>query len=111
MVKDEPRLSDYRVASVTQAVLAKYPVMAKWGQPLNDHILSWADLMFAESQVMSGAMRKLMFIDNTPSLSVHDSLVVPVSKAETAEEAIKVSFYAKHRTRPLLKINPPTNQS
>jgi hypothetical protein len=111
MLKDEPRLSEYRVTSITQAVMAKYPAMASWGQPFNGHILSWADLMFLESAVMSGAMRKLMLIDNTPSLCVHDSVIVPVSKAETAREAIAMSFYAKHRVRPLLKTNPPTNQS
>jgi hypothetical protein len=110
MIKDEPLLSEYRVASVTQAVMAKYPAMATWGQPLNGHVLSWADLMYLESAVMSGAMRKLMLIDNTPSLCVHDSLIVPVSKAETAREAIAMSFYAKHRVQPLLKINPPTNR-
>jgi hypothetical protein len=108
MVKDVPRLNEYRVASVTQAVMAKYPAMATWGQPLNGHVLSWADLMYLESAVMSGAMRKLMLIDNTPSLCVHDSLIVAVSKAETAREAIAMSFYAKHRVQPLLKINPPT---
>jgi len=109
MLKDEPRLSEYRVTSITQAVMAKYPAMATWGQPFNGRILSWADLMFLESAVMSGAMRKLMFIDKTPSLCVHDSLIVPVSKAEIAREAITMAFHAKHRVQPLLKTNPPTN--
>jgi hypothetical protein len=111
MTKDEPRLSEYRVASVTHAVMAKYPAMATWGQSLNGHVLSWADLMYLESAVMSGAMRKLMLVDNTPTLCVHDSLIVPVSKAETAREAIAMSFYAKHRVQPILKTNAPTNQS
>jgi hypothetical protein len=67
--------------------------------------------MFAESEVMSGAMRKLILLDKTPSLCVHDSLIVPVSKAETAREAIEMSFHAKLRVQPLIKINLPTNQS
>ena len=81
--------------------------MATWGLPINGHILNWADLMFAESEVMSGAMRKLMFIDHTPSLCVHDSLIVPVSKAAVAGEAIKMTFQAKHHVLPSIKINPP----
>jgi hypothetical protein len=107
MVKDEPKLSQYRVASITEAVMAKYPALATWGQPLNGRILSWADLMFLESNVMYGAMLNLMHIHDTASLSVHDSLIVPVSKAEIAKEAITMSFHAKQRVEPLLKINQP----
>lgn len=77
---------------------------------VNGRILNWADLMFAESEVMSGAMRKLMLIDHAPTLCVHDSLIVPVSKAATAGEAIKMTFQAKHQVLPLLKINPPTGR-
>jgi hypothetical protein len=107
MLKDEPALSQYRVASITEAVMAKYPALATWGQPLNGHTLSWADLMFRESDVMFGAMRFLMLMQKTPSLSVHDSLIVPASKAEIAKEAITMSFHAKQRVEPLLKINLP----
>ncbi len=107
MLKDEPTLSQYRVASITEAVMAKYPALATWGQPLNGRILSWADLMFLESDVMFGAMLNLMHIHDTPSLSVHDSLIVPASKAEKAGEAMTMSFHAKQRVEPLLKINQP----
>lgn len=107
MVKDEPTLRDYRVSSITEAVIAKYPVLATWGQPLNGRVSSWADLMFLESEVMFSAMLNLMAIQKTPSLSVHDSLIVPASKSEVAEEAITTSFQAKQGVKPLLKINPP----
>jgi hypothetical protein len=50
--------------------------------------------MFLESNVMFGAMLNLMYIHDTPSLSVHDSLIVPASKAEIAKEAITMSFHA-----------------
>ena len=107
MLKKTPELSQYRVATINEAVLAKYPTLASWGKPLKGRLLSWADLMFLESEVMFGAMLNLMHIHDTPSLSVHDSLIVPASKAEIAEEAIKWTFHAKHRVEPLLKINPP----
>ena len=107
MLKDEPTLDRYRPSTITQAVMAKYPAMATWGLPFNGRVLSWADLMFEESEVMFGAMLKLMFIDKAPSLCVHDSLIVPVSKVETAREAIEMSFHAKLRVQPLIKVNPP----
>jgi hypothetical protein len=107
MLENNPELSQHRVRPITDAVFDKYPALTTWGQPLRGRILSWADLMFLESDVMFGAMLNLMHIHDTPSLSVHDSLIVPASKAEIAEEAITMSFHAKHRVEPLLKINPP----
>jgi len=107
MLKDTPELSQYRVASITDAIMSKYPAMATWGQPLDGRIVSWAELMFWESDVMFGAMLKLMYIDKTASLSVHDSLIVPASKVEVASDAITRSMHAKHRVAPILKVNPP----
>jgi hypothetical protein len=106
MLDNNPELSHYRVRPITDAIFAQYPALTTWGQPLRGRILSWADLMFLESDVMFGAMLALMHIHDTPSLSVHDSLIVPASKAEIAEETITMSFHAKHRVEPLLKINP-----
>jgi hypothetical protein len=107
MLKDKPELSQYRVATITDAIMSKYPAMATWGFPLDGRIVSWADLMFWESDIMFGAMLKLMYIDKSASLSVHDSLIVPASKVEVACDAITRSMHAKHRVVPILKINPP----
>jgi hypothetical protein len=107
MLKDKPELSQYRVATITDAIISKYPAMGTWGEPLDGRIVSWAELMFFESDVMFSAMLKLMYIDDTPTLSVHDSLIVPASKVEKACEAITSALHAKHRVVPILKVNPP----
>ncbi len=107
MLKDTPELSQYRVADIKAAVISKYPALATWGEPLDGRIVGWADLMFIESEVMFGAMLNLMYIHDTPSLSVHDSLIVPASKVEEAREAIAFTLHAKHRVYPILKTNPP----
>lgn len=107
MLQDHPELSQYRVADITAAVFAKYPALATWGEPLRGRLVSWADLMFIESDMIFGAMLNLMHIHRTPSLSMHDSLIVPASKVEEAKEAIMFSLHAKHRVYPILKTNPP----
>jgi hypothetical protein len=108
MLENTPELSQYKVRPITEAIFAQYPALTTWGQPLSGRVLGWADLMFLESDVMFGAMLALMHVHDTPSLSVHDSLIVPASKAEIAEETITLSFHAKCRVEPLLKTNPPT---
>jgi hypothetical protein len=64
--------------------------------------------MWLESTAMFSTMLNLKRENSVPSLSVHDSLIVPASKAEIAEEAIKLKFQAQHNVEPLLKVNPPT---
>src|SRR5262245_8881642 len=59
---------------------------------------------------MFSTMLDLKQDHNNPSLSVHDSLIVPASRAEVARDAIKVRFLAQQKVEPLLKINwPPFN--
>jgi hypothetical protein len=108
MLKDDAGLRDYRVAEITEAVLAKYPLVGSWGEPLDGRVYSWADLMWLESAVMFSTMLNLMHDHQTPSLVVHDSLIVPVSKAEVASEALRGKFQAQRKVLPKLKINWPT---
>jgi hypothetical protein len=113
MLKDDPELKQYRVSNITKAALAKYPALAEWGEAANwgvfgNRIHNWADLMWIESNVMLSTMLKLMREHRVPSLSVHDSLVVPAIAAETTTEVLKESFRSNLHVTPLLKINPPT---
>jgi len=110
MLDDDPGLRQYRAAEITEAVFTKYPVLKSWGEPLNGRIYSWADLMWLESAVMVATMLDLMHHHKTPSLSVHDSLIVPVSKAEVASEALRSRFQAQQKVAPRLKINWPVNE-
>jgi hypothetical protein len=107
MREGDTGLREYRVAEITEAVFTKYPVLKSWGEPLNGRTYSWADLMWLESAVMFSTMLDLMHQHATPSLTVHDSLIVPVSKAELASETLRSSFQAQQKVVPRLKINPP----
>jgi hypothetical protein len=107
MVKDDPSLREYRVAEITEAVFSKYPVLKSWGEPFDGKTFSWADLMHLESAVMFWVMWDLMQRHQTPSLTVHDSLIVPVSKAEFAGEILKSRFRDRQKVVPRLKINWP----
>ena len=48
--------------------------------------------MWHEGQVMFATMLKLMRDHQVPSLTVHDSLIVPVSKAELAQAVLRETF-------------------
>jgi hypothetical protein len=62
--------------------------------------------MFIESEVMLGAMLKLME-DGIASLSVHDSLIVPISQLHLAEEVLSGHYHQQIGIRPVLKMNYP----
>lgn len=107
MLADDPGLREHRVADISKVVFTKYPVLRSWGEPLNGRTYSWADLMWLESEVMFSTMLELMHKLQTPSLVVHDSLIVPVSKAELATERLRSRFQKQRRVVPRLKTNWP----
>ncbi|WP_407193470.1 hypothetical protein [Bradyrhizobium sp. STM 3566] len=107
MIADDPSLREHRVADISKAVFTKYPVLKSWGEPLNGRTYSWADLMWLESEVMFSTMLELMREHQTPSLVVHDSLIVPVSKAELASERLRRRFQDQQKATPKLKTNWP----
>ncbi len=84
-----------RVASVKQveaAVIRRYPLMADWGK--TDGLtkgLTWADLMFAESEAIIRAMKELMS-RGIASLSVHDSLIVGQEHKQSAKDLVIGSY-------------------
>ncbi|MBR1255208.1 hypothetical protein JQ634_16045 [Bradyrhizobium sp. AUGA SZCCT0240] len=110
MLDKNKSLRNYRVADITDAVFAKFPVVKSWGEPLNGRTHSWADLMYLESAVMFTTMLDLMHQHQTPSLSVHDSLIVPVSKADLASETLRAKFADQRKVVPRLKINWPVSE-
>ncbi|NEU96034.1 hypothetical protein [Bradyrhizobium uaiense] len=109
MLDDDPTLAEHRAADITKAVFVKYPVLKSWGEPCNGRTYSWADLMYLESAVMFSTMLGLMHEHSTPSLSVHDSLIVPVSKVEVASELLRSRFQERQNVLPRLKVNEPIN--
>lgn len=107
MSQKSPELKKYRVSTITKAALTKYPALETWGQPLSHGTYGWAGLMWFESNVMISTMLELKREHQVPSLSVHDSLIVPVSAAETAHKVLEENFRSQREVRPLLKINLP----
>jgi hypothetical protein len=105
MRQKTPELSQYKPSTITKAALAKYPALATWGQPLSTVTYGWADLMWFEGNVMLFTMLELKREHQVPSLSVHDSLIVPASSAETARAVLSQKFQDQRRVTPLLKIN------
>jgi hypothetical protein len=105
MLQKSPELKQYRVAVITEAVLAQYPALQKWGQPLNGRIHGWADLMCLESSIMISTMLDLKRNHSTPSLSVHDSLIVPASQTDNACKVLKINFFGQRKVEPLLKTD------
>ncbi|BCB21149.1 hypothetical protein [Bosea sp. ANAM02] len=78
---------DYPVRAVGERLLGRYPVLGSAGE----EGLGWPDLMFTESEVVIRTMLALLK-DGTPSLPVHDSLIVPASRSRPAVDALRESF-------------------
>jgi hypothetical protein len=90
----------YPVKRIHEKALMRYPLLEKWGT----EDFGWSDLMFIESQAMIGAMGELMSL-GIPSLSVHDSLIVPAAKQEIAEQTLSKHYLKETGTVPVLKVN------
>ena len=111
MLQKSPELRQHRVADITQAAFTKYPTLRTWGERLNDRLYGWADLMWLESAVMFSTMLDLAREHGVPSLTVHDSLIVPASCAGLAHQTLTNRFLAQQKVTPLLKINLPKKES
>ena len=75
---------DYPLKVVREKAIEAFPVLAKCGQERN----GWAKLMWEESVAMFFTMRDLMTKHSIPSLSVHDSIIVPFSSRAIAEQTL-----------------------
>jgi hypothetical protein len=90
----------YKLAEIRDIVVSHYPVFGR----LEALDVDWSDLMFVESEAMLSAMLVLMRHHETPSLLVHDSLIVPENKCQVAMHAIEKSYEVRCGIRPRLKI-------
>ena len=82
----DPKL--YPMKRIKEKVLERHPLLARWGGEIRGSVRDYGDLMFIESEAIMGAMLTLMRDHQVPSLPVHDSLIVPVSKFKVAKEAL-----------------------
>ena len=83
-------------------MLATFPALTK----LEEHSDIWADLQFLEAQAVIGTMLILMRVHGIPSLSMHDGLIVPRSKAELAKGILAKEFKRVVGVEPMLTVEP-----
>jgi hypothetical protein len=94
---------DYPVRAIGEAALEAFPILERWGERNK----GWSDLMYVESEAMISTMTELMSKHSVPSLSVHDSLIVPASKRAVAEEALSAQYRWATGATPKLVTRPP----
>lgn len=93
---------DYTVDGVRSAILKRYPFLANF----SDLETNSLDLQWHEAEILTLAMTSLME-RNTPSLPVHDALLVPESKLEEAKAALRRAFathFGDSQVVPALKV-------
>jgi hypothetical protein len=95
--------TDYPVRFVREQILKAYPLLSRWGTSKRD---GWASLMFHESVAVIFTMLDLKRDYAVPSLSVHDSLIVPRSKCELAANQLMDRYEWVTQVRPALVLHP-----
>ncbi len=91
----------YPIRGVREAMEAKHPILKQWGS-LG---VSWADLMFAESDAVIRTMVELMDHHGAPSFSVHDSLIVRERDLEEAKGCLTRHYEVVCGLKPALEMN------
>jgi len=87
------------VAEIRAAMEKKHPVFLTW----DDQKITWADLMFAESEAILGTMLTLMDEHGVPSLCVHDSLIVGRPHLALAKGILEKRYQHVCGIKPVLK--------
>ena len=87
--------------SLQPVILDYFPMLADWPSQK----VTWADLMFIESDIIIGTMTELMHSHGIPCFSVHDSIIVRKSDQRIAMETLKDQFFRRTSIEPRLKVN------
>lgn len=89
-----------KAKDVASKMLETFPALGKLGH--NREL--WGDLQFRESQAVLGAMLILMRQYSLPSLSMHDGIIVPQSRANLAEAILSREFHRVIGVTPILTV-------
>ncbi|WP_116599213.1 hypothetical protein [Primorskyibacter marinus] len=84
--KPFPKLTGKQACKI---VLKRHPCFSR----LEEASLDWSKLQFVEAEILLKAMRVLKNELATPSLPVHDSLIVPEDKKGLARHVLQSAFY------------------
>jgi hypothetical protein len=88
------------VKAIEEIVLEHFPLMRDW--PKQE--VRWSNLMFIESEVIVSTIRELILRHQTPSLPLHDCIIVRRSDQELALGVLFEQFKAKVGIEPRLKV-------
>ncbi len=81
-------------------ILDHFPMLTDWPSQK----VTWADLMFTESEIIIGTMLELMHSFGIPCFSVHDSIIVRKSDQQIAMKTLKDQFFRRTNIEPWLKV-------
>lgn len=102
MAEHGRRLQDYYpLRSTRDAILAALPVLADWPSGT----WTWADLQYEESCIITDTMICLLKEHGIPCLPVHDSIIIPASKAVLGRKVLTQMFEARAHVAPRLVTN------
>ncbi len=94
------KLGKYRFKAVQDEVLARFPVLADWPTcPIR-----WPDLQYIEAQIIVETLLRLAREYLIPAYPVHDSIIVPASKAEEAKRVLREAFNNAVGVYPAVKV-------
>ena len=88
------------MTSLQPTVLDHFPMLADWPSGR----VTWADLMFIESEIIIGTMVELMRSYSVPCFSVHDSIIVKKKDQQIAMETLGSQFLGRTTIEPRLKV-------
>jgi hypothetical protein len=95
----------YPIKIVREAVAQAYPLLTELKRD-DARPPVWGELMFVESNAIVKTMLALMN-SGIPSLSVHDSLIVPQREENTATELLCSIYEAETGARPAIRCKTP----
>ena len=89
-----------KASDVARKMLKAFPALER----LDEHSDIWADLQFLEAEAIVGTMLILMRAHRAPSLSMHDGLIVPRSKADLAKGILAKEYRRVVGVEPMLTV-------
>ncbi len=90
-----------KARDVGRRMLEALPALKK----LEDHSDIWGDLQFNEAEAVIGTMLILMRAHRVPSLSMHDGIIVPRSKADLANTILAREFHRVVGVEPVFTVD------
>ena len=88
------------MTSLQPVILDHFPMLADWPSGR----VTWANLMFTESEIIIGTMLELMRSYSIPCFSVHDSVIVKKKDQQIAMDTLESQFLGRTAIEPRLKV-------